>query len=654
MKDSAEAMPAAQEPNRVVGLDGDDLRKAFEAATHCLERHREAINALNVFPVPDGDTGTNMLLTMRSVNEESVQAPGSSAGVVMAAMAHGALLGARGNSGVILSQFFHGLAQGLQGKDELDGESLAQAFELASRAAYSSVSKPVDGTMLTVIRELSLAASRYVRGVGGSRDVLSVWQAALEAAKEALSRTPLQLPVLREAGVVDAGGQGVVTLLEGAWRYLSGENVDEMELELCVPSYLDTASGDVSPGGQRSPVGALGKRDERSGQAASLPAVQEDYLATTEDELYGYCTQFLIRSYAEGEGRSLDVDRIREELSAIAESTVVVGNEGLVKVHVHAHDPGPVISYAVDLGAIDQVSIDNMDPQHREFVARHRGEPTYHTFNALSPIGALQVPEGHEEPEVAVAVVAVAWGEGFVRLFKGLGCATVITGGQTMNPSTQELLNAAMSTGAREVILLPNNPNIIPAAKQAVSIAGERPPAQPPAGTEGPGQGPVLSEAEGMKLHVIPSRTIPQGVAALLVFNPEGALDSNLEPMEVALATVKTIEVTRAVRPATLGGLVVQEGQYIGLLEGDLVAAGDSAISALQQALHLAQDRLLMEDRPGNLYGTKCLVTLYWGGDIQEGEAGKAAAQLQESIPEVEVEVVYGGQPFYQYIASLE
>ena len=229
-------------------LNGDDLRKAFEAGTRCLERQRDAINALNVFPVPDGDTGTNMLLTMRSVNQESFQTPGSSIGEVMAAMAHGALLGSRGNSGVILSQFFHGLSQGLQGKDGTDGEDLARAFSLASRAADSSVSKPVEGTMLTILRELSLAASQYVRRKEGDREVLSVWWAALEAAKDALSRTPQQLPVLRDAGVVDAGGQGVVTLLEGAARYLAGENVDDLELELCVPSDPVSSSAGVSVG----------------------------------------------------------------------------------------------------------------------------------------------------------------------------------------------------------------------------------------------------------------------------------------------------------------------------------------------------------------------------------------------------------------------
>ena len=612
MRRPGEGLPVGQGLSKGETLDGNDLRQAFEVATRCLEKHRHSINALNVFPVPDGDTGTNMLLTMRSVNEQSSQTPGSSAGAVTAAMAQGALLGARGNSGVILSQFFSGLAQGLRGKDEFNGDDLAQALELASAAAYSSVSEPVDGTMLTVIAELSLAASRYVGRPGSSRDVLSVWRVALEAANEALSRTPLLLPVLREAGVVDAGGQGVVTLLEGACRHLAGENLDDTELELCVPLGLDTSTGEVSL------IGSSG-----------LPSVQEEYLAATEDELYGYCTLFLIQ------GEGLDLNGIREHLTGLAHSTVVVGNESMVKVHVHADDPGPVISYGVSLGSVGQVNIDNIDQQHREFAALHRGQhPTAAAVSDddTSPVLSGQMAQrSPDSEEVATAVVAVAWGEGFIRLFKGLGCATVVSGGQTMNPSTRELLDAARGTGAMEVILLPNNPNIVPAARQAAALA------EAPSGQFSVENG---EDAEKMKLHVIPSQSIPQGVAALLLFNPEG--DPDLELMEKALATVKTVEVTTAVRSVTLEGLTVEEGQYIGLLEGELVAAGDSAYSALEQAL------VKGEPAEGQL------VTLYWGADVQEDEASNAADELRACIPGVEVEVVYGGQPYYHYIASLE
>ena len=602
MSESVKATSASSAASKGA-LDGDDLRTAFQVGTRYLERHRDAINALNVFPVPDGDTGTNMLLTMRSVNDAASRDSGSSAGAVTAAMAHGALLGARGNSGVILSQFFHGLAKGFEGKQELDVEDLVQALKLASGAANRSVSKPVDGTMLTVIGELSLAASRHVGGLGDYGDVVSTWRAALEAAKEALSRTPLQLPVLRQAGVVDAGGQGVVTLLEGAWLHLSGEEVDGLELELCVPEGSDGGLGGVSLDGARA-------------------MVHEEFLAATEAELYGYCTQFLIH------GHELDVDAIRERLSSIAESTVVVGEESLVKVHVHAIDPGPVISYAVSLGTVGGVTLENIDQQHQEFVAHHRAQPGVADPPAREVLSshAVHVADGDA---ITVAAVAVAWGNGFARLFEELGCAAVVAGGQTMNPSTQELLDAAGNARASDVILLPNNPNIIPAARQAASLAGTD-------------YGAGTRYGKTARLHVIPSRSIPQGVAALLAFNREFPLEGNLESMERALETVKTIEVTKAVRPATVGGVTVHEGQHIGLLEGDLVVAGDSAFSALWQTLDACSMR------------SGQLVTLYWGGELEESEAVDASVRLRESVPGLEVELVYGGQPHYHFVASLE
>ena len=579
-------MAKGQPPAGLLG--GEDIRGAFAAATLCLERQKDAINALNVFPVPDGDTGTNMLLTMRSVNQECVDCPEFSADAIASAMAHGALLGARGNSGVILSQFFNGLAQGLHGKYEFDGEDLAKAFGLASRAAYGSVGKPVDGTMLTVLRELSLAASDYVECRRGYRDVLSVWAAALEAAKTALSRTPMQLPVLREAGVVDAGGQGVVTLLEGAWRHLNGEEVADQQLELCAPVLSDRAEA-VTAG-------------HHSGAHGS---VQQEYLAATEDDLYGYCTQLLIH------GEGLSVEDIREQLSSMAGSTVVVGDGRLVKVHAHTDDPGQIISYAVGLGTIAQVSIDNMDEQHQEFVAMHR-TPSSQGSEAADASTPATVAGA------TVGVVAVGWGDGIARLFEGLGCARVVAGGQTMNPSTQDLLNAALSLGTAEVILLPNNSNIIPAARQAATLSN------------------------GASLHIVPSKTIPQGVAALLAYNPENESRSNLVAMESALETVKTLEVTRAVRPTTIDGLNVEEGQYIGLLEGELAAAGESALDALRQTLvNLGPSR-------GQL------LTLYWGSDIDEGGASEAGANLKTSFDGLDVEVVHGGQPLYQFIASLE
>ena len=585
MQGESDISVSIRDSESVGGLNGDDLRDAFVLATRCLENHRDAVNALNVFPVPDGDTGTNMLLTMRSVNEAAEECGETSAEAVSAAMAHGALLNSRGNSGVILSQFFHGLAQGLRSKEVFDGLDLVWAFEAASRAANSAVSKPVAGTMLTVISEASLAVSRHVGDRGGSRDVLTVWQVALEAAKIALCRTPLQLQVLRDAGVVDAGGQGVVILLEGAYRHLAKEPVDDQQSWLCIP-VLD---GDSAP----------------SADDPFAPSVREEYLHAIEGDQYGYCTQFLLT------GEAIDVDQFRDRLAALADSTVVVGTDTLARVHLHTHDLGPIISLAVTLGTISQVSMDNMDQQHGEFVSLHKNQ------------AAKKQPAEKAAAQIPLAVVAVASGDGFVKLFEELGCAGVVLGGQTMNPSTGELLQAARNTGAQQVVLLPNNSNIVPAARQAATIA------------EG---NPMVS--------VLPARTIPQGLAALLCFNPEGGVDPNLEAMAKALGEVRTLEITRAVRDATLGGVAVLEGQFMGLLEGSLVSTADSAMAALCQAI---SSTMAKEDPV-----SPELVTLYWGDNTSEEQASLAAEELGRAHPKLDIQVVYGGQPHYPYIASLE
>ncbi|MCE2403550.1 MAG: DAK2 domain-containing protein [Dehalococcoidia bacterium] len=569
-------------------LNGRQLRSVFEAAERFFDRHRDVINSLNVFPVPDGDTGTNMLLTLRSVLEQGREETDASAGSVMASMARGAVLGARGNSGVILSQFFQGMARGLEEKEELDGRGLAACLELASRAAYASVGTPVEGTMLTVIDHLSRGASRHVADPEASVDLLSVWTAGLHAAREAVSNTPLQLQVLADAGVVDAGGQGVVTILEGARRCMAGQSLGG-ELDLCAPCL---------PSGGES--------------AAPDAGVREEYLRTTEEELYGYCTQLLI------EGSSLEVDEIRDRLGSMAGSTVVVGTSSLVRLHVHTHDPGPVISYAVSLGTVREANLQSMDEQHGEFLASHRGE-TRRPASGLASRG-----EGPAETAQDLAVVAVAWGDGFVDLFEDLGCSLVVVGGQTMNPSAGELMDAAAKTRASQVILLPDNSNVVPAARQAVSLAAE--------GGDGLAQ----------SLSVLSTRSLPEGVAALLAFNASEDLERNLHSMETAISGMRSIEVTRAVRDSTFSGSVVREGQYIGLVDGDLVSVGESPHSVLQEAL------------AGCAPEEGQLISLYRGEDVGEDEGEDAAESIRLRFPGVEVEQIYGGQPLYHYLASIE
>ena len=533
-------------------LSGDDLRGMFTASLACLEQNVDTVNALNVFPVPDGDTGTNMLLTLKPAAQllDSLKGPG--AGDLAEAVAQETLMSARGNSGVILSQFYRGWAAALQGKDSLTGEDVAMALNQATGAAYKAVSSPVEGTILTVIKEAARAAEETV--ASGEADPKRVWESACVGARKALAETPDLLPVLKEAGVVDAGGLGFVALMEGGRAYLRGEEIESLEVDI----------GQVS--------------------------LAESYLASTEQEEYGYCTQFLLQ------GTDLDVEEVRSHLVGISNSTVVVGDAKAMKVHVHVEDPGPVISYAVKLGNIAQVKIDNMDDQHQEFLDMHRGRS-----QEIAPI----------------AVVAVASGDGITQVFRQLGAADIVQGGQTMNPSTKDLLDHVSRAGASEVIVLPNNPNIVSAAQQAATMSS-------------------------IPVHVLPTTSIPQGVAALLAFNPDMDASSNLKQMQLSIKTVQSGEVTNAVRATSIDGRNVRKGAAIALLDGSLIATARTIRQALEE----------MCVQAGPTSGA--LITLYWGGKVTEKDAKKVGDGVRARCPGVEVELVYGGQPYYDYLVSIE
>jgi hypothetical protein len=553
-------MIARKHNKKAETMDGVQLRNCFIDASHFLEKYKETINSLNVFPVPDGDTGTNLLLTLNSVNQEAASVAGASAERVAEAIARGGLLGARGNSGVILSQFLQGLARGLKGLKRFGARQLAEALELGNQAAYRAVSKPVEGTMLTVIRELSLAARTQAES--GDGDVVNVWESALKAAKRAVSRTPLQLPVLKEAGVVDAGGQGIAVILEGALRFLRHDKRKKIKLSTPILEEPEAVGARVS--------------------------ISKEFLTSTRDELYGYEAQFLIR------GEGLDVDAIREKVSTMGDSTVVTGDENLVKVHVHTDDPGPVLSLGVSLGRLHQITVENLDEQHRDFIAQQK------------------VEEAKE-----VAVLAVTWGEGFTKVFESLGVGGIVSTGQVMNPSAREILKCVEGLAAKEVIVLPNNPNVIPVAEQAAALASK-------------------------KAHVIPSRTLPQGIAAILAFNPDEDIEANLGAMKSSLNTVSTVAITRATRSSTVKKVRVQKGRYIGLVDDDLVCSGRSIAKVLIEALQHTQ------------IADSNLVTLYWGNGADQAKAKRVARKIQEDYPNVEVEVMCGAQPLYQYIASVE
>ncbi len=549
-------------------LNGNDLAGALTAGFHCLQRYRDPINALNVYPVPDGDTGTNMLLTMRAGIEKLAQADGVTAGEVAFQMADGTFWEARGNSGVILSQFFKGIATGLEGKAVCACSDLAQAFRSATDAAYKSVGNPVEGTMLTVIRFVAEALESNLQQDGGGDDILSMWGTAYQASRDALDATPSMLAKLREAGVVDAGGMGIVVILGGAYLHLTGENVEEADLELA------TAAGQIDPS-----------------QLASV-SVESDFLDSSVESEWGYCTQFLIQ------GENLDIERVRMELAEKAESLVIVGDDRFIKVHVHLEDPGVALTYAVGLGELDQIKIDNMSLQNQDWASGHQER------------GA---------PKSGIALVAVAPGDGLAQLFTDTSGALVVSGGQTMNPSVAQLIAAAERSGAEDVILLPNNKNVAITATQA----SER-------------------ENETQRLHVVLTSTVQQGIAAALAFNSQASAEQNLGAMNGAMSEVVSIEVTRSIRNTTLGGIAVAEGDYMGLVDGDLAVVENSAETALLASLAGCG---LTDDH---------IVTIYWGTDTDLGKVEEVAGKIEEQAPGIQVDLVYGGQPHYPYFVSVE
>jgi DAK2 domain fusion protein YloV len=548
-------------------LSGTELAGALTAGFNCLQRYRDPINALNVYPVPDGDTGTNMMLTMRAGVEKLGGTDGPTAGEVAAQMADGTFWEARGNSGVILSQFFKGIAQGLEGKEVCGCSELAQAFRSATEAAYKSVGNPVEGTMLTVIRCVAEALESSIESQGGG-DVLESWETGYNASREALDATPSLLPKLREAGVVDAGGMGIVVILGGAYLHLTGEAVDDADLGLV------TSAGQIDPS-----------------QLSSV-SVESDFLDSSVESDWGYCTQFMIQ------GENLDIEQVREDLAKTAESLVIIGDDRFIKVHVHVEDPGMALTYGVSLGELAQIKIDNMSLQNQDWASGH---------------------QERNAPKSGVALVAVAPGDGLAQLFRETANASVVSGGQTMNPSVAQLINAAEASGGENVILLPNNKNVAITANQATD-----------------------RENETQILHVIPTTTVSQGIAAALAFNPEATAEQNLAAMNDAVSAVVSIEVTQAIRDTTVEGTPVAEGDYMGLVEGKLTVLEASAESALLAALAGAA---LTDDH---------IVTIYWGLDTDEETTQAVAERIEEQTPGIQVDLVYGGQPHYHYFASVE
>jgi uncharacterized protein len=533
---------------------GPEFRQMIQASMNWLERHTPSINALNVFPVPDGDTGTNMYLTLQSAWQEITANDSMTTPAVAQAMAHGALMGARGNSGVILSQLFRGMAQVLEQVQFIDAATLARALDQASQTAYKAVIRPVEGTILTVARRAAEAATE---AAGEMDDIEGLLHTVVAAAKQAVAETPGQLPVLAEAGVVDAGGQGFYVILDGMLRHLRGETIlSETDLE------------------------------------ASVDVAHADGLA----EGYGYDVQFILR------GEGLDVDRIRADIDAMGDSTLVVGDSSVIKVHVHTPEPGYPLNYGAALGSLSRIIVENMQEQFEEFSV---GRPA-----APPRVAPKAAPDG-------IAIVAVVPGAGLARVYESLGTAAIVEGGQTMNPSTENLLKSIEALENRDIIILPNNKNVILTAQQAQTLSDRN-------------------------IQVVPSKTVPQGISALLAFNYQADLENNVRVMQGALDEVQTGEVTQAVRSVTLDGIDVQEGQIIGLLNGRLVLAGSQIDDVVIELI----EKMSEEDLE--------IVTLYYGEGVTQGEAEALAGRIAERYPDYEIEAIDGGQPHYPYILSGE
>ncbi|RLC61482.1 MAG: DAK2 domain-containing protein [Chloroflexi bacterium] len=536
--------------------DGQTMKEMFASGTAWLEKCAPDINAINVFPIPDGDTGTNMVLTMQYALEEAKLNSENQVSSVAESLAHGALMGARGNSGVILSQFFRGLAKGLKGKTHFNGGDFAEAMVEASQIAYQGIVNPVEGTILTVMKDASKAAKEAVKN---NDSLVSVLEAAVKSAEESVARTPSLLPVLRDAGVVDAGGQGLYILLDGVLQFLRGES---QRIQYRRPR-LVVAESQLVP------------------RAAQMP--------TRLETPHGYCINFVI------EGQDLNLGKIEKDLKKKGQSLIVTGVDTLVRVHIHSFQPGEILQYATKLGKLHEVTINNMDDQYAEFIKMQR----------------------ERMPSVDIATVAVATGDGFFELFNSLGNIIIVPGGQTMNPSVRELLQAVESAPSNNIILLPNNKNIVSAASQIQSLTSK-------------------------KVKVIPTRNIPQGIAAFLAFDYEMDLEGNAQVMEKAIRKVKAIEVTKAMRGIRFNNLEIKKGQFIAILnDEDLIAKADKMRDAILEAV-------------GKAGAEKAeIITVYYGAEIKGVEAQEIAQDIRDHY-HTEVEVVYGGQPHYNYIISLE
>lgn len=541
-------------------LSGSDVRLMIESASNNLQNNKKAINDLNVFPVPDGDTGTNMGLTFSAAAAAALADSENSAGQMTDILAKASLRNARGNSGVILSQILRGVSKALTEKSEFTSEDIKNAACMGRDTAYRAVMKPTEGTILTVVREgAEFAEENYTN----YDDAAIFFEDFLKACKESLDRTPEILPVLKQAGVVDAGGCGVVTLLEGALYALKNGNV------------IESKDGEVS-----AQASAAGNAD-----------------IDTANIRFQYCTEFIIQKS--------DIDRqatqFTEAIRSKGDCMLVIDDEDIVKVHIHTNHPGFVMEQALKMGQLINIKVDNMKYQHNENIHNAEANPKPDTSEPLKKFG----------------IVAVSAGEGIAEVFKSVNADKIVEGGQTMNPSTQDLLDAVSSVSADNVFILPNNKNIILAAEQ-------------------------VNEISDKNVVVIPTKNMPQGISALLAFDESADVDTNTEAMKEMMSAVKCGQVTFAARDSSVGDLEIHEGDVMGMIGSDITELG-SDINEVSAAL---TDKMLDDD--------SALVTIYYGSDVDEETAEKLSSVISAAHRDIDVSVVYGGQPVYYYMIAVE
>jgi len=571
-------------------LDAEDFARAISAGTEWLGANKELVNSLNVFPVPDGDTGTNMHLTLLAAVREISKVQGKTLSDIAEAVALGSLMGARGNSGVILSQLLRGFAKGVEGKTALDVAGLARGLQVAASMAYKAVMKPVEGTMLTVARQAARSAVECKRN---NLDMVQAVEKILNDAQDTLEKTPEMLPTLKEAGVVDAGGQGLVFFWEGFVKSIRGEAVfARRDALVAVPQRAD------------SKVSARKAKEEEK----------------EPDLEFRYCTEFLVK------GKNLPLDMLRQNLTRFGDCVLVVGTDDVAKVHVHTNHPGQVLEHCIRLGELHEIKIDNMAYQHNEFEEAKSKRDRVVSIDSgddeqdsrYKSGGAGEAKPKEQKVEKPVGVVAVAVGEGLSEILKSLGADVIVEGGQTMNPSIEELRDAVYQVAAKSVIILPNNGNVILTADKVKEI---------------------VSDIETV---VIPTKTIPQGVAALVTYNPSVDAESNRRSMEDMISQVSTGEVTYAVRASSVNGFSIDEKDFIGIKDGELCSTGKDRNEVAMSLVSQMVD------------SDTSLITIYHGKDIRSEDANELAERLADVYPYLEIEVHYGGQPVYYYIISAE